>query len=52
MFTSNTDTEVILYILARYYKGNIVESLKLTMDYIKGAYSLVILSEDVYKRQV
>lgn len=46
MFTSNTDTEVILYILARYYKGNIVESLKLTMDYIKGAYSLVIMSDD------
>ncbi|MEG0238446.1 MAG: amidophosphoribosyltransferase, partial [Clostridium sp.] len=46
MFTSNTDTEVILYILARYYKGNMVESLKLTMDYIKGAYSLVIMSDD------
>lgn len=46
MFTSNTDTEVILYILARYYKGNIVESLKLTMDYIKGAYALVIMSDD------
>lgn len=46
MFTSNTDTEVILYILARYYKGNIVESLKLTMDYIKGAYSLVLMSDD------
>lgn len=46
MFTSNSDTEVILYILARYYKGNIVESLKLTMDYIKGAYSLVIISDD------
>ena len=49
MFTSNTDTEVILYILARYYKGNIVESLKLTMDYIKGAYSLVIMSDDELK---
>ena len=46
MFTSNSDTEVILYILARYYKGNIVESLKLTMDYIKGAYSLVIMTDD------
>ncbi len=46
MFTSNSDTEVILYILARYYKGNIVESLKLTMDYIKGAYSLVIMNDD------
>ena len=46
MFTSNSDTEVILYILARYYKGNIVESLKLTMDYIKGAYSLVIMTDE------
>ena len=35
MFQANSDTEVILYILARYYKGDIVESIKLTMDYIK-----------------
>lgn len=46
MFQANSDTEVILYILARYYKGDIVESIKLTMDYIKGAYSLVIACED------
>ena len=46
MFQANSDTEVILYILARYYKGNVVESLKLTMDYIKGAYSLVIMTDD------
>ena len=32
MFQTNSDTEVILYILARYYKGDIVESLKVTMD--------------------
>ncbi|WP_042277714.1 amidophosphoribosyltransferase [[Clostridium] dakarense] len=46
MFQANSDTEVILYILARYYKGDIVESLKITMDYIKGAYSLVIMGEN------
>ncbi|MCR8745717.1 amidophosphoribosyltransferase [Romboutsia lituseburensis] len=46
MFQANSDTEVILYILARYYKGDIIETLKITMDYIKGAYSLVIMSED------
>ena len=46
MFQANSDTEEILYILARYYKGDIVESLKLTMDYIKGAYSLVIMGEE------
>ena len=46
MFQTNSDTEVILYILARYYKGDIVESLKVTMDYIKGAYALVIMSQE------
>ncbi|MEG1311889.1 MAG: amidophosphoribosyltransferase [Romboutsia sp.] len=46
MFQANSDTEVILYILARYYKGDILESLKITMDYIKGAYSLVIMGEN------
>lgn len=46
MFQTSIDSEVILYILSRYYKGNIVDSVKITMDYIKGAYSLVILSEE------
>lgn len=45
MFRGKSDTEVILYILARYYTGNIVEAVKLTMDKIKGAYSLVILTD-------
>lgn len=45
MFRGKSDTEVILYILARYYTGNIVEAVKLTMDQIKGAYSLVILTD-------
>ena len=42
MFSGKSDTEVILYMLARYYTGDIVEALKLTMDQIKGAYSLEI----------
>ncbi|MDR1774462.1 MAG: amidophosphoribosyltransferase [Clostridioides sp.] len=46
MFQTNSDTEVILNILSRYYKGDIVQSIKLTMDYIKGAYSLVIFSDN------
>ncbi len=46
MLQSNSDTEAILCILSRYYKGDIVESLKITMDYIKGAYSLVISSSE------
>ena len=46
MFSSKSDTEVILYMLARYYTGEIVEAIKLTMDQIKGAYSLVILTDE------
>jgi len=46
MFSSKSDTEVILYMLARYYTGDIVEAIKLTMDQIKGAYSLVILTDE------
>lgn len=36
MFSSKSDTEVILYMLARYYTGDIVEAIKLTMDTNKG----------------
>ncbi len=46
MFSANSDTEVILYLLARYYKGDIVETIKHVMDYIKGAYSLAITIDD------
>jgi len=46
MFSANSDTEVILYLLARYYKGDILETIKHVMGFIKGAYSLVITIDD------
>ena len=46
MFQTNSDAEVILHILARYYKGDIVEAVKVTMDYIKGSYTLAIICDD------
>ncbi|MGO1580260.1 MAG: amidophosphoribosyltransferase [Peptoniphilaceae bacterium] len=46
MFQTAIDTEVILYLIARYYKGDIVEAIKKTMDRIKGAYSVVLLMKD------
>lgn len=36
----------LYYILARYYKGDIVEAVKVTMDYIKGSYTLAIICDD------
>ena len=46
MFQTTIDSEVILYLITRYYRGDIVESVKTTMDYINGAYSLVVVLEN------
>lgn len=45
-FGSNSDTEVILKLIARTYKKGLVESVKNTLQLIKGSYALCIMSED------
>lgn len=46
IFHTTIDSEVILYLIARYYKKNLIEAIKKAMKFIKGAYSLVIMTED------
>ncbi len=46
MFQTESDTEVILYLITRYYKGDIVEAIFETMRRIEGAYSFVLLMGD------
>ena len=46
LFQTAIDTEVILSLVAKYYKGDIIEAVKKTMAKIKGAYSVVMLFED------
>lgn len=46
IFGTSTDSEVILHLLARSPKGNIVEQLNWTLEQVRGAYSLVILTND------
>ena len=46
MFQTAIDTEVILFLIARYYRGDIVDAIKRTMDLIQGAYSIVLLLQD------
>lgn len=46
MFQTTIDSEVILYLISRYYKGDIVEAIKKTMGYIEGAYSFVVMFKD------
>ena len=43
MFQTTNDTEVILYLITRYYDGDIVEAIKKTMSVIEGAYSVTAL---------
>ncbi|OPJ55989.1 amidophosphoribosyltransferase [Alkalithermobacter paradoxus] len=45
VFQTSIDSEVILYLLAKHYNGDIVDSIKTVMSHIKGAYSLVIMTE-------
>jgi len=46
MFQADTDSEAMLYLLAKHYKGDILDSVKSVMDKVKGAYSLAILTEN------
>ncbi|MFX4262049.1 amidophosphoribosyltransferase [Pelotomaculum propionicicum] len=45
VFQSSTDSEVIVNLIARYSQGSLVDSIIKTMIDIRGAYSLVILTE-------
>ena len=46
MFQTDIDTEVILYLITRYYKGNIVDAIFEMMKRVEGAYSLVLMLND------
>ena len=45
-FESSIDSEVIIKLLAKYDHSNILISIEKTMDSIKGAYALVIMTEN------
>jgi len=46
VFQTTTDSEVIVNLIARYGQGSIEEALMKTMIDIKGAYSLLVMTED------
>ncbi|MDO5037151.1 MAG: amidophosphoribosyltransferase [Tissierellia bacterium] len=46
MFQTTNDAEVILYLITRYYQGNIVEAIQKTASLIKGSYCVVLLLKD------
>lgn len=46
MFQTDIDTEVILYLITRYYRGDIVKAIFEMMKRVEGAYSLVLMLND------
>jgi len=46
IFQTSTDSEIIANLIARLDKGDIVEAIKQTMQQIRGAYALVIMTGD------
>lgn len=46
IFSTTTDTEVIAALIAKNYKGDIIEAIKSMMDIIKGSYALTILTDN------
>lgn len=46
LFVSDTDTEVIAHLLNSLYTGDMVETLRLAIDKIKGSYALGILCNE------
>ncbi|WP_066637175.1 amidophosphoribosyltransferase [Desulfolucanica intricata] len=46
VFQSTTDSEVVVNLIARYYQNSLEEAVMKCMIDLKGAYSLVIITED------
>lgn len=45
-FVSETDTEVIAHLLAKNYKGNLLEAINQTISLLKGAFAIVVIHKD------
>lgn len=45
-FLSKTDTEVIPYLVSKYFKGNLLEAVFETIEHLRGAYAIGVVSKD------
>jgi glucosamine--fructose-6-phosphate aminotransferase (isomerizing) len=44
-FTSETDTEVMVHLIEKYFKGNLEEAVRRMMKDIRGAYAIAVVSK-------
>ncbi|MDD5686370.1 MAG: glutamine--fructose-6-phosphate transaminase (isomerizing) [Elusimicrobia bacterium] len=45
-FLSETDTEVIVHLIEKHYKGDLLSAVKTAVTHLKGAYALGVISQD------
>lgn len=45
-FTSETDTEVLVHLLAENYKDDLTEALRLTLDAVEGSFAVAVVHRD------
>jgi glucosamine--fructose-6-phosphate aminotransferase (isomerizing) len=46
IFISDTDTEVLVHLVNKYYNGDLEAALRTALGYVHGSYALVVLSEE------
>lgn len=46
VFCSETDTEVIVHLIDKYYNGNLLDAVYLAVNHLRGAYALGIVSSN------
>jgi glutamine---fructose-6-phosphate transaminase (isomerizing) len=45
-FTSDTDTEVVPHLIEQHYQGDLAAAVRAALQRIRGAYALVVISDD------
>ncbi|MDR1195759.1 MAG: glutamine--fructose-6-phosphate transaminase (isomerizing) [Endomicrobium sp.] len=45
-FKSETDTEAVVHLIKKYYKGNLLQAVQTALKEIKGSYALVIIDKN------
>jgi len=51
-FTSETDTEVIVHLIEKYFQGNLEEAVRKTLKEIRGTYGIVVISKNEPQKMV
>ena len=46
IFTSDTDSEVIVHLIAKYYKGNLKDAVLKTIRRLQGSYAFCVINKD------